>query len=700
MPLLADLLEIVDEAHERQPLLARDARNALLQTIAELLLGTAEQHPLLLVVEDLHWADPTTVELLERIVARARELPVACVLTFREDFEPPWTQWQSAVEIDLGPLGAEDVRTMAAAASFAGLDGEALRRVQATADGVPLFVEEMVKVLDAPTDGPAPLHASVPSTLQGLLIERLDRLSWLGELIDQAAVLGREFDRRLLRALVPLDVSGFRSAVAQLTSHEVLRVVEGYESRLEFSHALLQEAAYERILRQRRRELHARVADTLAERSPLTSEAAPELIAYHWTAAGQHERAFRHWGAAASRAIERAAFLEAAEHLRNALSALDEIHPAPDRDEERASILTELGRALQAGRSPAADVSEIYSRGRAACERSGRHDQLVEVIRGESLYHLIRAQYPLARECGSEMLALGISPARAECVAEGHMSLGYASMYTGNLHDARAHMEEACARFIPPSDTSRRPSEMAVVTGVTAPAYLAVVLWNLGYIRQALARSDESLVLAERLGGSVTRAAAWGMRAGLLMSQGRMPEFGEWLQRSRIHAVERNIGYWTTVCSLWSAWAEARAGHVSVGTARLRERIDEYISSGGRLGLPHFQMLMADVRIAGGDGDAALEALEIGRAHMEAAGERYYEPDLHWFTARARMSKRAPDLEAAASSYETAAKTAARQHAKLLELRALHRPDAAAGKAGIGGRAARAAGGAVRMVRR
>ncbi len=230
-----------------------------------------------------------------------------------------------------------------------------------------------MKVLDVPPadrEGLQPI--SVPPTLQGLLTERLDRLSGLAELIDQAAVLGREFDRRLLRALIPLDVAGFRSAVAQLTSQEVLRVVEGYDSRLEFAHALLQEAAYEpdpasappRASRPRRRD--ARRA------SPLSSEAAPELIAYHWTEAGQHERAFRHWRAAASRAIERAAFLEAAEHLRNALGALDEVHPAPEMDEERASMLEDLGRALQAGRTPASDVREIYSRGRAACERSGR----------------------------------------------------------------------------------------------------------------------------------------------------------------------------------------------------------------------------------------------------------------------------------------------------------------------------------------
>ena len=672
VPLLADLLEVSGEERVRQPLFARDARNATLQTIAALLLGSADQHPLLLVVEDLHWADPTTVELLERIVTRAEELPVACVLTFREDFEAPWAQAQSAVEIELGPLGEDDVRTMAAAASATGLDGDALQRVQATADGVPLFVEEMVKLLDVPPadrEGLQPI--SVPPTLQGLLTERLDRLSGLAELIDQAAVLGREFDRRLLRALIPLDVAGFRSAVAQLTSQEVLRTVEGYDSRLEFAHALLQEAAYGRILRQRRRELHARVAETLDEHSPLSSEAAPELIAYHWTEAGQHERAFRHWRAAASRAIERAAFLEAAEHLRNALSALDEVHPAPEMDEERASMLEALGRALQAGRTPASDVREIFSRGRAACERTGRQDQLVGMLRGESLYHLIRGQYPLARERAAEMVALGDDPERPQCVAEGHMNLGYVSMYTGQLGEARAHLEEACARFVPAPRGRGPASELTQVIGVTARAYLAVVLWNLGYAREALQSSEESLALAEQVGGAISRTAAWSMHAGLLMSQGRMREFGEWLQRARIHATERNVGYWATVCSVWAAWAEARAGRPSVGTARLRERIDEYYATGGRLGLPHFQMLLADVRIAVGDGDAALEALELGHRHVAETGERYYEPDLDWFTARAHMSKRAPDPDLAASAYERAVAAARGQDARLLELRAL-----------------------------
>ena len=188
---------------------------------------------------------------------------------------------------------------------------------------------------------------------------------------------------------------------------------------------------------------------------------------------------------------------------------------------------------------------------------------------------------------------------------------GYVSMYTGQLGQARAHLEEACATVRPGAPRARTGSELTQVIGVTARAYLAVVLWNLGYAREALQSSEESLALAEQVGGAISRTAAWSMHAGLLMSRGRMREFGEWLQRRRIHAdraqrrllVDRllAVGAWTS---------EGRPPEP--GNARLRERIDEYYGTGGRLGLPHFHTLMADVRIAAGDGDAALEALEPG----------------------------------------------------------------------------------------
>jgi tetratricopeptide (TPR) repeat protein len=252
------------------------------------------------------------------------------------------------------------------------------------------------------------------------------------------------------------------------------------------------------------------------------------------------------------------------------------------------------------------------------------------------------------------------------------MSAGLVAMYTGDLQQARVHLQAASDRVPTRSNPDPGTEDLGFVTGANALAYLAVVLWNQGHVREALERSDQSLVTAEEAGSALTRAAAWGMRTGLLMSQGRVAEFGEWLQRCRIHAVERNIGYWSLVSSLWTAWAEARGGRSSAGIARLREQIDEYISTGGRLGLPHFLTLMADVWVAAGDGDAAVEALRAGAEQIDATGERYYEPELYWSMARALMRCRRPDPGAARAAYERAAGAAHKQDARLLELRALN----------------------------
>jgi class 3 adenylate cyclase/tetratricopeptide (TPR) repeat protein len=674
VPLLADLLSIPGGSEATQGLRPRDARNASLQILEALLVGEAARQPLLLVTEDLHWADPTTVELLERIVTNVASVPVLCILTFRDEFEPPWTRWQHVLKIDLGPLASEDVREMVSAASPTALDAEALGRVEAAADGVPLFVEEMVKVLVAggETDGPAQLGADVvvPATLHGLLAERLDRLPELAGVIDVAAVLGREFERGLLQALSPPDASGFRSAVAQLAAEDVLRPVEGSRSRLEFKHALLQEAAYDRLLRRRRRDLHGRVAEMLVARRPAALESEPERIAHHWSSAGQPAKALSYWELAGQRALKRAAFLEAAEHFRRGLEALDAARPAPDADLERGDILTHLGAALQAGRTPAASVDVIYAKAREAVLHAGRRERLIPVIRGQYLFHLTRAEYPAALEFAEEMLAMGQTATRAPWLAEGHFYLGFAHMLTGDLERAREDFEDAIHRY----DSSEGPRDQIYESqsdpGVGALAYLAGLLWNQGYAQEALEKSELSLELAERVGGPVTLAQAWGMHCAVLLLRGRWAEFDQWVEKARTHSVERNIGYWSTVCSLWSAWRQGHGGELQTGTALLRKHLDAYLDSGGRVGLPHFQALLAELHLAAGDRRRALDALRVGQEHIDSVGERFYEPELQWLMARVLMSGDSPDPAAATATYERALQAATAQQAKLLELRA------------------------------
>jgi class 3 adenylate cyclase/predicted ATPase len=670
-------LEELDLAVATQSLTPRDARTARLRTLESLLVGDPARHPMLLVVEDLHWADPTTVELLGRIVTGLPDLPVLCVLTFRREFEPPWTRRVPVLEIGLGPLAPEEVRAMAAAASDTPLDPAVIELLDSAADGVPLFVEEMVKMLahagGSNGEGPAPAATAVPPTLDGLLTERLDRLPELADVIDVAAILGREFDSSLLGALEPLDPAELEPALARLAAQDVLRPVGGARSRLEFSHALLQEAAYGRILRRRRRELHGRVAGTLVRSFAEAAEREPELVAHHWSCAGECERALPYWHAAGTGALERAAYLEAAEHFRRGLEALDASGPGRGDDRADVDFPTQLAASLQAGRGyAAAGVDEAYARARTACERAGDEDRLVLVIRGQWMFHLLRGQYGTALELADEMLALGGRGGHPGRLAEGHLHRGLVHMYLAEFDLAREHLDQAFARYEPPL-RSDHIYEAQGDTGVGALAYLAMVLWNLGDVEESRERSDLSLERADRVGGPVTRAQAWGMRSLLHLSRGDMAEFGRWVERTRAHSVDHDLGYWRTVSSLLSGWLRGRAGELESGTAQVEESLDVYLASGSRLGTPHFYVLLADLRLVAGDRRGALDALRAGEEHIERTGERFSQSELLRFKARVLMAGDSPDPQGAAAAYTRAVTAARQQNARMLELRAATR---------------------------
>lgn len=661
VPLLADMMSIrlTDSAHNLTP---RDARTALMHVLEKLLVTNAGRHPLLLVVEDLHWADPTTVELLGRIVRELPGQPVLCVLTFRTGFQSPWPR---KAQIELAPLTPAEVREMASAASDDELDPAVLEWLEETADGVPLFVEEMLKV------GQAPTATGVPPTLEGLLTERLDRLPELADVIDMAAILGREFDRSLLSDLAPLRGPDLDQAFVQLAAQDVLRPVERAPSRYEFSHGLLQEAAYARILRRRRRALHGRVAETLVRGFPEMVEREPELVAHHWSAADEPGQAVSFWHAAGTHALERAAYVEAAEHFRRGIEALDAAAPNAPDDLHHVDFLTHIGASLQAGRGyAAAGVDEAYARARAACERVCNDERLVAVIRGQWMFHLLRGEYAVALERADEILALaerGAAP-----LAEGHVNRGLVHMYRGEFDLAREHLENAVLRY-DRSGLADYVYEAQGDTMVGALAYGAVVLWNLGRTDEAAERSDLSLERAEQVGGPLTRAQAWGMRAILHLNRSEGAEMAQWVQRTYAHCVDHDLGYWRAAASAFAGWLQGRAGDLEAGTARLRQSIDDYVASGSRLGLPHFHILSADLRRAAGDYAGALDHMRAGEEFIEETGERFSESELFRFKGRLLMAADAPDPEGATVALERAVATAREQNARLLELQAATR---------------------------
>jgi class 3 adenylate cyclase/tetratricopeptide (TPR) repeat protein len=670
VPLLGELLSI--RVAERRTLSPRDARIATLRTLEGLLVDDPARQPLLLVVEDLQWADPTTLELLDRVIRRIRSVPVLCVLTFRGEFEPPWSRNRDLLSIELGPLSREQVSAMIAAVNSRHADPAVLDWIHSAAEGVPLFVEEMLKTLEL-SQSPSALmpHRSVPPTLEGLLTERLDRLPDLGDVIDVASVLGREFDGELLERLVPMGGASLEPALALLTAQGVIRPVPATRARYEFTHALLQEAAYARLLRRRRHALHNRVAEILIDSPALVAAREPELVAHHYACAAEPAKAAAYWHAAGTRALERAAFHEAAEHFRRGLEALDEKGPDPDDELGRADFLTYRAASLQASRGyAAAGVDDAYARARGAYERARDEGRLVSVIRGEWMFYLLRGQYTTALELADEMLELGSRGGDQMRLSEGHLYSGLAHMYLANFQRSREHLGRA-------SELYRRPELPDQIydaqgdTGVGALAYNAIVHWELGYPERSLELSDRSLELADQVGGEVTRAQAWGMRTSLHMRRSEPAELVDWVGRSQAHAIETNVGYWVTFSSMYAAWLQGRGGSPTEAVTRLGQALDAYRESGCSLGLSGFYLLLGDLHLIAGERRLALEDLERGQEYIDQSGERSSQAELLRLKARALMAGHAPDVDGATAALERAVSVARAQDAKLNEIRAV-----------------------------
>jgi tetratricopeptide (TPR) repeat protein len=371
------------------------------------------------------------------------------------------------------------------------------------------------------------------------------------------------------------------------------------------------------------------------------------------------------------RALERAAFLEAAEHFRRGLEALDAAGADEAGDLERVDLLTYRAASLQAAHGYAANgVEQAYAAARRVCERTGAADRLVSVNRGEWSFHLLRAEYGRALALGDEMLELGERDGDALRLAEGHLYRGLVHMYLANFDVARGHLEEAFTCY-QRADHFTQIYDAQGDMGVGALAYLALILWNLGYADESRDRSDLSLELAEEVGGPVTKAQAWGMRSILHLARGEPVELRHWTEKTRAHSADLNIGYWRTVSLLHGAWQQGRAGQPRTSITVLEEQLEAYLASGSRLSLPHFYILLADLRLAAGDQPQALQALRAGRAHIIDTGERFSESELFRFMGRALMAGDDPDPEAATAAYEQAATAAADQNARLLELRAV-----------------------------
>ena len=509
VPLFAALLSLpLPAAYAPLMLTPEQQKQQTLQSLLTILRRIAAQQQVLLVMEDLHWVDPTTLELLSLLVDQGPTARILALCTFRPDFTPPWTGRSHLTQVTLHrltrPQAAEMIRQVAHGKA---LPAEVVEQVVAKTDGVPLFVEELTKmVLESDLleereeryalTGPLPPLA-IPATLHDSLMARLDRLATVKALAQLGATLGREFAFDLLQAVSLWDEATLHQGLHQLVEAEFL-YQQGLppQATYRFKHALIQDAAYQSLLRSTRQQYHQHIAQVVEGRFPEICTTQPELLAHHYTEAGVLEQAIPYWQRAGQRAIERSANLEAIEHLTRGLDVLKTLPDTPERAQQELDLQNTLGPALMVTKGLGApEVLHVYTRARELCQQVGETPQLCQVLRGLWFFYLMRMELQTARELGEHLLTLAQQVGDPALLLDAHYALGVTLNYLGELTTAQAHLVQGITLY----DRQQHRPHAGLDPGVACRYYAGVTLWYLGYPDQALQRSHEALTLAQEL---------------------------------------------------------------------------------------------------------------------------------------------------------------------------------------------------------
>jgi predicted ATPase len=426
----------------------------------QLLLLAAAQHPVLFIVEDLHWVDPSTLEFLALLLDHTPTTALFILLTCRSEFQPPWSHRSYLTEMTVHRLSREQSERMAEhVASGKKLPTEVLQQIVEKTDGVPLYVEEMTKaVLESgclkEVDGHYDLTGSlsslaIPATLQDSLMARLDRLVTAKAIAQYASVIGRQFSYELLQAMSQLDET--------MLQHELGRLVKAdlvYQRGLPpqatytFKHALIQDSAYASLLRSTRQGYHRRIAEVLVERFPEVVETQPELLAHHYTEAGLNEQAVGYWYKAGQEAIQRSANVEAIAHLRKGLEVLKTLPTTPQRMSQELDVQTLLGTALLATKGYSApEVEAVYERARALCQHVGETSRRISVLLGLFLFYVNRADFPTSHELSEQLWRLAHQAGDPALLLRAHMVQGVTAFWMGHLAPAWHVLEQGIALY-------------------------------------------------------------------------------------------------------------------------------------------------------------------------------------------------------------------------------------------------------------
>ena len=684
VPLFAALLSVPlpEGAYPALALTPQQQRQHTHDALLAWLWEDAQRQPVLLVWDDVHWADPSTIESLGLLVDQIPTSPILAVLTFRPEFVPPWPPRSHMTSLTLNRLERPQIEALVRQqAGGKRLPPEVVAHIVAKTDGVPLFVEELTKMilesalLREEAEHYAltgPLSAvTIPTTLQDSLLARLDRLPTMREVAQIGAVLGREFAYEMLHALVTVDERTLLEGLAQLVATELL-YQRGRPPRATytFKHALVQDAAYQSLLKRTRQQYHQQVAALLEARFPETVATAPEVVAHHYTEAGCAAQALPLWQQAGERAIQRSANLEGIEHLTRGLAVLATLPDTTDRLQHELDLHVTLGPAFIATRGYASPEAEhTFARAWELCQRLGEPPQRFPVLYGLCASYWVGGKHRQARDQAEQFLHLAQRQEDTAPLVVAHRALGLPLYFMGEVAQAHEHFAQSIALYDP-----QRHRTLAFAygqdPGVAALLLDAYALWILGYPDQALRRSQEACTLAEDLAHPFTLAYTFATLAMFHQYRRDREEARRHAEAATRICREQGIPYWLGVGLILQGWARATRPQPAEQIASMHEGLAIYRATDAALWLPYFLTLLAETYGEAGQPDAGLRFLDEAHTVMDSTQERFYEAEVHRVQGALVLAQAADQHAQAETCFQHALAIARRQQARSWELRA------------------------------
>ncbi|MDJ0976880.1 MAG: adenylate/guanylate cyclase domain-containing protein [Planctomycetota bacterium] len=682
VPLLGELLGIPvgEDAYPPLALSPIRRRRRMLEVLADLLLHVPGGAPVVLLIEDLHWADPSTLELVEGILARQASSSLFMVCTTRPQLEVSWPEAPHWQEIGIPALPATDVRALVTGVvGGKELPTDVMKDVVERTGGVPLFVEAVTRTLletgalravgdRYELQQPLPPNL-IPPTVHGSLMARIDRLGPGKPVAQLASAIGREFSFELLQDVCGLDTAVLGGALERLVELDLV-AQEGAppSSEYTFKHALIQDAAYRSLLRATRQEVHGKIAGALVARFPEMAETDPALLAHHFEGAGQSAEAIQSWMAAGFQAQQRSAMLECIANLHKAIALLETMpHDDPARIQSEAAAQLALAPALMAARGwGAREVEVACNRARLLCEQTGDGQGLLTALWGLWTVLFVRGEFTPALETAQAVLGMAIAAENPILEVAARHAVGFTHYFRGEFLEAREHGEKGLALF------SLEQERMLVTifqipSSVCIGAFLTQSLHFLGYPEQAQQRHEDLVALIGDLAIPACTAVGLAVSMYYTYELRDVDTLARDAEECITLSTEEGFGLWAVAVRVTRGWTRCMRGDTEGGLEEMREGLESYQRMESGIFVPQFCMMTAEGMRLAGRLDDALEALETAQRIAEEHGEHYYDAEIHRVRGEIQIQRGA--LGDGEETLRRGIDIAGRQHATMLQLR-------------------------------